>query len=223
MAAAEKKKKSVGRKFLYNLLGLGVLIVGITVAVHWGLRSYTRHGDEIDVPELKGLSVDKAVQRIRDAGLRATLSDSVYVKELPANTIYSQSVTAGTHVKAGRIVHLTVNSSHPPMVLLPDLADNCSVREARMKLTVLGIKNVTVESIDGELDWVYGLKVNGKNAAAYDRIPSESKVTLVVGNGSFSDDEEETVGIMADESVVTGVDDDYGVEVTAESEGNRHQ
>jgi len=204
---AEKKNTSpLVRRFIINLLLMGIIFVIILVGSTIGLRWYTLHGEEIDVPDLKGLTVAQAVNKLEAIGLTATLDDSVYVKHQIPNTIYSQSLAPGSHVKKGRIIHLTVNASQPPMIALPDIADNCSVREATMKLTVLGLKLASQEYINGEKDWVYAVKVNGRNVSAGERITPDSRVTLVVGDGTYFDsdvdynDTEETIdSIMIDD------------------------
>ncbi len=205
-AKESKTKKTSFRKiFFLNLLGMGLIAAVMIAASLAGLHKYTRHGEEIDVPNLKGLTVSQAIDRLQKIGLIAKIDDSVYVKNQIPNTIYNQSITAGSHVKVGRIIKLTVNSSQPPMISMPDIADNSSVREATMKLTVLGLKLTAQEYINGEKDWVYAVKINGRNVTAGERIPSDSRVTLVVGDGTYFDTEEyDDYGLEADSAIVTG-------------------
>ena len=199
------KKTSFRKIFFLNLIGMGLIAVILIVLSLAGLHRYTRHGKEIDVPNLKGLTVSQAVSRLQNIGLVAKLEDSVYVKNQIPNTIYNQSITAGSHVKVGRIIKLTVNSSQPPMISMPDIADNSSVREATMKLTVLGLKLTAQEYINGEKDWVYAVKINGKNITAGERVPSDSRVTLVVGDGTYFDtDDYDDYGTDADSTIAAG-------------------
>jgi hypothetical protein len=50
----------------------------------------------------------------------------------------------------------------------------------------MGFKMGPVEPIDGEKDWVYAIKINGKKVFAGDRVPSDAILTLVVGTGLYS-------------------------------------
>lgn len=208
-----KKKNFLTRKIFVNLLTMGIICALTIVLAATGLKWYTRHGEEIDVPDLKGLTIARAVEKLEEKGLIATLDDSVYVKNQVPNTIYNQSIAPGSHVKVGRIIHLTINASQPPMISIPDIADNCSVREATMKLTVLGLKLGTQEYINGEKDWVYAIKVNGKNVSAGDRIPYGSTVTLVVGDGTYFDSDFEDNIPVSNSDDIWEEEDDTGSDI----------
>ena len=41
--------------------------------------------------------------------------------------------------------------------------------------------------IEGEKDWVYGVKYNGRMVYSGDRLPVDSRITLQVGSGSYDD------------------------------------
>lgn len=182
---ADKKPSAASLSF--NIGAVILMFIALFMLVIVCLKSYTRHGNEIDVPNLKGMTISQAIDKLEDAGLDAEINDSVYIKNITPNTIYAQSLAPGTHVKIGRVIYLTVNTSQPPMVTMPDIADNCSVREAIVKLTTLGISIAPVERIKGEKDWVYAVKINGKNVVAGERVPSSARITLVVGDGNFYD------------------------------------
>ena len=71
---------------------------------------------------------------------------------------------------------------------MPDIADNSSARQARARLEALGLKLTPSEYIDGEKDWVYNVKCNGRIVNTGQRIPSDAWVTLVVGKGYEEND-----------------------------------
>ena len=72
---------------------------------------------------------------------------------------------------------------------MPDIAGNCSRREAEDKLKVLGFKLAATEYEHGQpLDWVCEVKVNGKSVKAGDRISVSSPITLVVGGGDVEEE-----------------------------------
>lgn len=205
-------KMSLGRKFLYNIIAMSVLAVGLILAATYELRVYTHHGEEVEIPDLKGLTISQAVSQLDALGVTGELKDSVYVKGVSPNTIYLQSVPAGCHVKKGRVIHLTVNSDLPPSVVLPDIADNSSLREATMKITMMGLQLAPQEYIHGEKDWVYAVKADGRNVSAGERIPSDSRITLVVGDGTYFEDGDGSGDGMAEDSgFVTG--DNFGSDI----------
>ena len=98
-------------------------------------------------------------------------------------------------VKRGRIVYLTINTDKEPMITIPDIVDNSSYRQAEAKLKALGFKLTAPEMIAGERDWVYGLKFKNRNISAGERIPSESTLTLQVGNGSSTTEGDSIVNV----------------------------
>ena len=64
----------------------------------------------------------------------------------------------------------------------------CSRREAEDRLRTLGFRLGATEYIVGDPDWVYGVKVNGREVAAGTRLSVKTPVTLVVGGGGYEDE-----------------------------------
>ena len=175
-----------------------VVVALITILTFKGLDIYSRHGEEITVPSLKGLSYGEAQKKLEAAGLVCVVSDSGYVPRMAAGTVLDQDVEAGAKVKAGREVQLTLNAASPPTIVMPDLADNSSLREAQSRLEALGFKLTPPEYINGEKEWVYGVKSNGKNVVAGTRVSVTSVLTIVVGNGLTDESMEETDSLYTD-------------------------
>ncbi len=169
--------------FWKNVLGMILLFVVLLLGVLKGLDVYTRHGEAVEVPDVKGLSADEAARTLRARGLEAVVADSVYVKGESANVVLDLKPQSGHKVKEGRTVYLTINTLNVPLRLVPDVADNSSMRQAQAKLTAAGFKLSTIELINGEQDWVYGVKYRGRELASGEKIPQGATLTLVVGNG----------------------------------------
>lgn len=166
-----------------NCLGLVVATIALLVGAAFYLDSYTLHGENLQMPDVKGLDANVAVKKLEMMALRAEVSDTDYVANRPAGIILEQSIEPGREVKRDRLVLLTVNSMNSPLVAIPDLADNCSLREAEMKLKNLGFKIGVHELVPGDQDWVFGVKVKGRSVSSGTRVPAGSAVTLVVGEG----------------------------------------
>lgn len=183
MTLSEFFKKLFSRRLWGNCLGMAVASVALVTGTLVFLQYYTHHGEEITVPDLRGQDAEKASLKLRALGLRAEVTDTGYVKALPGNVVLEQSIEQGERVKPGRIVMLTINSSGSPTIALPDVADNSSRREAETKLKALGFKVTPPEYINGERDWVYGIKVKGRSMNAGARVSIDDPVTLIVGDG----------------------------------------
>ncbi len=167
-----------------NCLGMAIVLIGAFIAVWVGLQRYTRHGESIDVPNVKGMSLDESRRVLTAMGLKATVVDSSYDRSLLAGTILEQTPLAGNRVKQGREIFLTVNTKNKPTKPIPDIVDNCSLREAEARLRALGFTLGPVERVDGEKDWVYGVKCGRRNLMNGDRTPLEDPLTLQVGVGN---------------------------------------
>lgn len=172
-----------------NVLAMIIVLAVFVGAAYWGSGIYTRHGQEVAVPDLQGLKADQAIRRLEALGLEGEVRDSIYNRSIDPDVICGQSIRAGNYVKVGRVIGLTINSDHAPSLVLPDIGDNMSLREAEARLKSMGFTLTEPEYIDGERDWVYSVKYKGYSVSAGTRIEISSPVTLVVGNGHSMMDE----------------------------------
>jgi beta-lactam-binding protein with PASTA domain len=171
-------------KYLWgNLLAMMLLLAAVCFAVKYGIDVYTHHGEKITVPNVVHKSYADAAHILESLGLEVEISDTGYVKTLPPDCILEQSVKAGSIVKSGRIIYLVINASSTPTIAIPDVIDNSSYREARAKLIAMGFKVSEPQMVPGEKDWVYGIKVRGKNVINGQRVSVEDILTLQVGDG----------------------------------------
>jgi beta-lactam-binding protein with PASTA domain len=172
------------RLFWGNLLAMIIVICLLVFIVLEALDSYTRHGQAILVPDAKGMNVRQAEELFRGKGLRCVVSDSVYVKDKPAGHIIDHIPAGGRKVKDGRTIYLTINTLNVPLQLVPDVADNSSLRQAQARILASGFKLTANELARGVKDWVYEIKYNGRTLEPGDKVPVGSTLTLVVGDGS---------------------------------------
>ncbi len=175
------------RFFWINIIGMIV----VTIAVIWGtlawLDSYTRHGEAHIVPDVKNKNVEEAMKILSSGTMKSVVTDSNYVKGLPAGMVLEQTPAAGARVKEGRTVYLTITTTSVPLIQLPDIIDNSSIRQAEAKLKSIGFKLTEPELVPGEQDWVYGVKYRGKELKPGDKVPNEALLTLCVGNTHLRD------------------------------------
>ena len=145
-----------------NLASMLVVVVLLCWGVKVGLDIYTHHGEEITVPDVRRKSFADAEHILTGQGLGIVVSDTGYVKTLPPDCILEQSPEPGKKVKSGRVMYVVINSSHSPMLTIPDIIDNCSYREARARLIAMGFKIRPTAYIPGEGEWLFGLKSQGR-------------------------------------------------------------
>ena len=166
---------------------LVLVVILLCIGIGFGLDAYTHHGEGIVVPDLKGMTYEKAYALLDEKGLAIVVNDSGYNKQLPANSVLAQTPAFGQKVKQGHIIYVTVNSPHSPTFAIPDIVDNSSLREAEARLMAMGFRLTAPQLIDGEKDWVYGILCQGRRISNGDRIPIDYPLTLMVGKGTFDD------------------------------------
>lgn len=187
-----KQPKQNNHKFPLwkNVLAMIILIVVLVCAAYWGANIYTRHGMEVAVPDVKGLTVEQAISKLEQLGLQGEITDSIYSKTVAPGLICEQSIYPGNYVKIDRIISLRVSSNQAPTLILPDgIINNSSKREATARLTSMGFNVTEPEYTFGQRDWVLGIKSNGRNITAGSRVNVDDAITLIVGNGHYEDED----------------------------------
>ncbi|NBN99598.1 MAG: PASTA domain-containing protein, partial [Flavobacteriia bacterium] len=93
-----------------NLFAIVVLIVLIFTIISLVLNSYTRHGESLTVPDIKGIHIKDAITILEQKKLRYEVIDSLYFDDKPKLSILEQNPQPQSKVKEGRIIYLTINS-----------------------------------------------------------------------------------------------------------------
>jgi len=163
------------------IAAVGTVVVVVLIAF-FSLGYYTRHGEGIPVPVLKGLSVDKAMEILKDQGFGYQI-DSVYVLDQAPGTIVEQDPDAGTNVKVNRIIYLTMVTRLAPPVSLPDLSDQ-NYMEAVATLENYGLKVGDTTTRSDIANHVLEIRFSGQVIKPGTKIPKGSKLDLVLGNGA---------------------------------------
>ncbi|MBO6051002.1 MAG: PASTA domain-containing protein [Bacteroidales bacterium] len=145
------------------------------------LKSYTRHGREVDMPNFVGQNSVALIDTLLPSDYIIVITDEVYDKTMEPGTIIKQNPEAGEKVKKGRKVYLTVATSEPPTVIMPELRD-VSLRQAEIMLNALGLElEGTILKPSPYENAVLEQLHNGRAIAAGTKIKMGDKITLVVG------------------------------------------
>ncbi|MBM6780385.1 PASTA domain-containing protein [Bacteroides mediterraneensis] len=175
------------RFFWLNLIAMIVVVIGACWGTLLWLDHYTHHGEAYVVPNVKNKTLGEAQLALHNQKLEGLVVDSSYVKGLPDGIILDQNPAGGARVKEGRTIYLTITTSKVPLVKLPDLIDNSSLRQAEAKLKAMGFRLTEPEYVSGEQDWIYGIKYRGRSLMSGDKVPHEAMLTLCVGNTAIRD------------------------------------
>lgn len=132
------------KNWIYNiLLAAGVIAVLLFLLFKF-FGCYTKHGNQVEVPNVKGLRIDEAIALLDKSGLQHVISDSVFSDEVKKMAIFDQDPASGNFVKEGRKIYLVVNSLAKPMVRMPLLVGK-SFSLAKQILESAGLELGTVE------------------------------------------------------------------------------
>ena len=174
------------RFFWLNILAMPVVLILLVFATLRWLDSYTHHGEAVVVPDVKHKPLSEAQKILSAQGLQSVVADSTYVKTLPPGCVLEYNPSMNQKGKLGRTIYLTVNTTNVPLVDLPDVADNSSLREAEARLLAAGFKLMPNDTVPGDKDWVYGVKFEGRVLGLKEKVPQGAFLTIVVGDGLVS-------------------------------------
>ncbi len=171
------------RAFLINV-GIALVLVGgiIFFFFNW-METYTKHGESITVPDIRGMKASQLQEFLDSKHLRYTINDSIFDLEKPTRTILEQDPEPGSKVKENRMLYLTLNASTPPSVKMPDLTD-VSYRQAEAILLTFGLKvGVVTYQPDLAKNAVLRQLYKGRGIPAGEELHKGSVIDLVLGDG----------------------------------------
>ncbi len=170
-AAGEKEppKKNKTKK----MLGLFIGAIFLLSVLIYGLVGYS--SGDIAVPDVKGKTLVEAEAILKDNNLDFTLKEEFDAK-VPTGTVIKQSPGAGSHVKAGRKIQLTVSKGAEPGVV-PDLkGKNLAEATEMLHAAKLAVGKVTVQYKEGAAQGA----VLSQDIEAGKKVAAGTKVDLVV-------------------------------------------
>jgi beta-lactam-binding protein with PASTA domain len=110
------------KTFLANLVLAALAVVFAWFLMIWGLKQYTRFGEEIPVPDLRTYSLAEVAAALEARQLKySVLDSSEFNPDLPPGSVVNQYPEPGSGVKRNREIRLTINPMSAPKIQLPDL------------------------------------------------------------------------------------------------------
>ena len=179
-----KAGKILSNWVVKNLLIAFALVVVLIVGSMIFLNIFTKHNQELSVPDLANMTVEEAQLVAAEAGMRVDVTDSAFVKRMKRGAVYRQNPVPGSKVKQGRRISLTINAVNPRQITMPDLI-GYSMRQAKAELLSRGL-------VLGKLIYVHDMATNNvlrqlhnnMEIAPGDMVDSEAVIDLVVGLNS---------------------------------------
>lgn len=173
---------------LVNSALMAVALVALGYIALLFIDVFTSHGQQVQVPDVRNMPLEKAIDILEDAGLRWEISDSTtFYENYPPGTVIDQDPKAKSYIKKIRIIYLNVNAMHAPIIPLPKLVE-LPGRQGLATLKAMGFKHVTMDSIPSEMEGlILQVTVDGHNVAPGKPVSVNSKIKITVGDGSIVD------------------------------------
>ncbi len=169
---------------IYMFIAAFAVVILLVFLTQLWLNRYTRHGDEVRVPDICGMYVEEAQLYLKQQGLSLQIIDSTYSRSVALGTIVEQNPPKDAITKNGRKVYAVMNARMERLVPLPDLHD-MSYRQAVASLHSLGMEVDEVEYQPSEFGGlVLDVHYNGETIEAGTKLREGTHLTLVVGKGS---------------------------------------
>lgn len=192
------------KSFRSNLIAAIITVAVILFVAFFSLRYYTKHGQGLNVPALKGLSFSQAVSKLEGLGLRYEV-DSVYIQDTPPGTVIDQDPNANTFVKDNRTIYLTVSMNTAPNVKFPDVEFK-PFSQARAIIDSYGLKlGDTTYKADVSRDVVLEVSFGGQPLKVGQVIPKGSRIDFLLGDGKGNEEVDipMLIGLTKDEALFT--------------------
>lgn len=171
------------KTFAIHIALIILTVVAIFTAVSYVLRSATRHGDALTVPDVTGVPIENAIQLLNERKLRFLIIDSLYFDDKPKLSVLDQNPAPESKVKEGRIIYLVINADKAPLVSMPNLID-VSLRQAEAMLKSSGLKaGQLIYKPDLAQNVVLEQQINGISIPPGYKLAKGSAVDLVLGDG----------------------------------------
>ena len=170
------------------LIQIGIAVISLLLFVftlQWWLGVTTNHDQKIQVPNLHKMSLAEVEKKLDELNLDFIIIDSAtYNPEYPKKSVIEQDPTVGDFVKEKRKLYLTLNPSKYRDITIPDL-NGRTKRQAISELQAIGFIVGTKFSYVRDIgkDVVRGLRHNEKIINPNDKLPKNSIIQLVLGDG----------------------------------------
>ena len=177
------------KEFLRTIILIGVVVIILFFGLSKWMHYYTKHNQKIEVPNLEKLSISETEKVLTGVSLSFIVIDSAsFNPKFPPKSVMSQNPSPGDFVKENRKIYLTLNPSNYRNITIPNVLDQTK-RQVVIQLKSQGFRMGKERFIkDIGYDVVRGLEFKGKKISPGDKLPKNSVIDLVLGDGLVNRD-----------------------------------
>lgn len=205
-------KKMTGKKKAGIICGVLLAIVAVAL----GCWLAFGQGDQVEVPDVKGMTTEQASQAIKAAGFEVGNMESVYDTNTEAGHVISQNPKGGDKASKGSKINLVV-SQGTEQVEVPDVTGK-SLKDAQSALVKAGFAvGTTTEE--------YSDKVDEGNIISQDPQGGQNKakgssINLVVSKGAETVTVPNLIGLSVDQARTTASNYGFTISQTSKQSSN---
>jgi beta-lactam-binding protein with PASTA domain len=175
-------KEHIRKSFWFQLGLVAVIFLVLYGLFFASLHWFTRHGEEVRVPDVRGRDMNTAVTTLRQMNFDVYV-DSTFEPDAKPLIVLKQMPDTGAIVKHGRTIFITVNMITPPKVPMPNLV-GLSYRSAEMLLRINKLKvGDTSYRPDIAAGAILEMRMNDVALRPGQMIQQGNKIDLIIGNG----------------------------------------
>ena len=174
------------KTFLKQIIIAIVSVLIFIFFLQWWLGYTTNHKQKIQVPNLHKMNLTEVTNKLKELDLEAVIIDSAsYNPDYPKRSVIEQNPEVGDFVKEKRKIYLTLNPSKYRDIVIPDL-NGKTQRQATTHLRSIGFNVGTKYTYVPDIgkNVVRGLKHKNKQIGLGDKLPKNSTINLILGDGS---------------------------------------
>lgn len=167
---------------IIRILGLLAIIAmaGILIMDWIVMPLYTRHGDEVEMPNITTMRFEEAMRPIQDAGFVLVKDEERYSKEYPSGYVIEQNPPPHSRVKPGRRVYVVVSRGEK-RVLVPNLTGR-SPRDAEL---LLRNQRLELGAVDQDFSNTYlPGEVMRQSVPAGAEVTANTRVNITISSGN---------------------------------------
>ncbi len=132
------------KKISRNIIARNLVLAFCALVVFAGvsalaLNVFTRHNKSVSVPDFIGIHIDDVRDSVARKGFRLEVIDSLYAPMYEGGAVLEQLPLAGTEVKRGRRIFVTITSHQQKMVPVPYVT-GFSLRQAKNMIEMAGLE-----------------------------------------------------------------------------------
>jgi beta-lactam-binding protein with PASTA domain len=169
----------IARNIVLALCGI-IVFTGISALA---LNIFTRHNQRKPVPDFIGIHIADVQALARREGLRLEVIDSIYAPIYEGGSVIEQLPLAGTEVKKGRRIFVTITSHQQKMVPVP-FVSGFSLRQAKNMIEMAGLEIKELRYVPNIATGAVIAQIAGRDTVRRTsnlQLEAGSGITLIVG------------------------------------------